>query len=524
MSRLVERRVHVRLPLRLVTGLHVGRGTDPTTDLPLAVDGRGRFVLPGTGLAGPMRDWVRRRFGEAEAEDLFGVMHEGEDRGQASLLLVEDAAFAVGTRAEVRDHVGIDRLWGVAADAVKFDRAVIARGSETVLHLALEHPAGDPAGRHAEREGIVAALLAALADEEISFGGATTRGLGTVRADTGRLSVEQETFVGAGATLDTLAALASGRRPAGRLAPALAAPRPANELRLRLTWQARTPVMVRHSVKGLAADTLPLVTPLGTNRVSLTLPGSAAKGALRAHAERLMRTVLGLPVASIARQGATETRHFDQIQVPLVDALFGRVLDHGDGEEPAFARGALRLLDCHSRAEFSAKHWNRVLAADDERELYAALGEMCSGVPQAPWFQVAWHVAIDRWTQAPMDGKLFSVLEAHGTEWQPLEWRLDFEALDPEDRTAALALLLRLLVELESRRLRLGGFVNQGMGALALKDVELDWRGDASAVLDGRRPPSFAALRADRVALDGLERQWAAWLERLAESTEGRAA
>ncbi len=60
------------------------------------------------------------------------------DQGHASYVVVEDmpVVAAAAVVVEVRDGVGIDRESGAAAEGIKYDRAILPRG--TKLAFALE--------------------------------------------------------------------------------------------------------------------------------------------------------------------------------------------------------------------------------------------------------------------------------------------------------------------------------------------------------------------------------------------------
>ena len=63
MARPLAGRLVVTGALRAESPLHVGGFEDDVLiDLPLARDGLDRLYIPGTSLAGPIRDWFRRRF------------------------------------------------------------------------------------------------------------------------------------------------------------------------------------------------------------------------------------------------------------------------------------------------------------------------------------------------------------------------------------------------------------------------------------------------------------------------------
>ncbi len=96
----MARRIHSRLiitgQLIAQTPLHVGGfGNSPDTDLPLAINGRGDFYVPGTSLAGVLRAWCEQNFqglkiqsGASLVADIFGPKREkGKDEGHASFVV-----------------------------------------------------------------------------------------------------------------------------------------------------------------------------------------------------------------------------------------------------------------------------------------------------------------------------------------------------------------------------------------------------------------------------------------------------
>ena len=83
MSRRRIGKVCVRGELVARTPISVGgMGAGEHVDLDVAVDGSGKFYIPGTSLAGPMRAWLTQNLASAELPDeLFGFIHPKEDNG-----------------------------------------------------------------------------------------------------------------------------------------------------------------------------------------------------------------------------------------------------------------------------------------------------------------------------------------------------------------------------------------------------------------------------------------------------------
>ena len=122
MARELVARLRINATLRAETPLHVGGHSDRLDlDLPLAVNGQGRFYVPGTSLAGVLRAWMARHFDAATVDmaELWG--HQEGEQGAASRVLVEDAPVTLpgGLPEELWDGVGIDRQWGSAARTIR---------------------------------------------------------------------------------------------------------------------------------------------------------------------------------------------------------------------------------------------------------------------------------------------------------------------------------------------------------------------------------------------------------------------
>jgi CRISPR/Cas system CSM-associated protein Csm3 (group 7 of RAMP superfamily) len=492
MARLVTERLLITGDLVARTALHVGGfGEDVTCDMPLARDGRGRFVVPGTSLAGSFRAWCERAFPQPIVTAIWG---SADDDGAASRVCIEDISIGdEGTVCiEIRDGVGIDREWGTAADAIKYDRAVLPRGTRLPLRMTIESDAGS-AG--AARD-VAAALVAALADGEVSLGAAKTRGLGRVRLEDGQ--IERFDLGSREGTLALLRRLewearmpspSAESQPAasGRVEPAPAAGAPPR-LTIEIDWRPVGPLMVKAGADGVAVDTLPLMAGC-EGGLSLLLPGSSLKGVLRGQAERVVRTLLDLP---LPRSPRPLERFLNQLRnVPLVDSVFGAAGESSRGrteppdatpaaaDRPLPGLGSLSVDDCHGSARVSREAWGKVLEAAIEPPKGRRASPLREALDEAglgSW-TAAFHVAVDRWTGGAAEQLLFTVMEPQAAAWEPIRLALDFDRLPEHDQLPALMLLLLLVRDLAEGRLPLGYGVNRGLGAVAVDRVRLGGRG-----------------------------------------------
>jgi CRISPR/Cas system CSM-associated protein Csm3 (group 7 of RAMP superfamily) len=442
--------------------LHVGgHGEEVDTDLPLARDGAGQLYVPGTSLAGALRELAERLFGESVIDELWG--YQREDRGHASFVVAEDAEIENSDKVvvEIRDHVGIDREFGSAAENIKYDRAILPCGTRLELRLSVD------VETQAKRKlalAMLAALKQALEAGEVRLGAAKTRGLGHVKLDGGQLT--EQVF---GSRQGILASL---RQANGTIVPPTeidearqahpAQPRP--RLTLKIHWQPVGPLMVKAGFDGIAADMLHLVSGCDGN-VSLVLPGSSVKGALRSQAERIVRTVRGDYSPNwLGTEG--KKKFLDAVKLPLVNELFGAA-KQSEGE-PHLGLGALGVMDCFGQHRLTAAQWQAIQAATDDRQLRQAL--TTAGLQ--PWSQ-AYHVAIDRWLGSAAESMLYTVLEPHRTAWEPLTLEVNLQRLPSELQLTAITLLLLVVRDLANDRLPLGFATHRGMGTVCVERVEL---------------------------------------------------
>ncbi|MDW8242456.1 MAG: RAMP superfamily CRISPR-associated protein [Thermogemmata sp.] len=518
MAREIYSRIHLHGVLVAQSPLHVGGfGDDIDTDLPLARDGAGQFYVPGTSLAGALREYAERLFGQGLTDELWGC--QDRDLGHASYVLVEDALIANADQimVEIRDHVGIDRQYGCAAEHIKFDRAILPRGTRLIFHLIVEV---ENRSRRDQVLAMVDSLRQALERGEIRLGAATTRGLGHLRLEETRLSEQV-----LGTRVGILAALSSQEGTAVSPADLEAAGQrglghPPPRLRLEIAWQPAGPLMVKAGFEGIAVDMLPLVS--GVNgHLALVLPGSSVKGSLRTQAERIVRTLRADLHPCWLNEGG-KRKFLEAVRLPLIDELFGQAgqrLEDGSaatssGERrPSWlpGRGALSVRDCYGVRRLSPAQWQAIQAAENDEQLRRALRAAGLG----SWSQ-AYHVAIDRWLGCAAESMLYTVLEPLGTQWEPLVLELDLQRLPDTTRYAALALLLLTLRDLIQGRLPLGFATHRGMGAVQVTGLQVQGYGlhpplselDGIALREGRlqNVPSF------------LKDAWTAWVRQPQEA------
>lgn len=519
-------RLRLRGWLQVRTPLHVGGiALDPAEALPVAVDGRDRPYVPGTSLAGALRAWMRGVDTRPKAlEDLWGFVPDGEsDEGQASRVVVHDALITTSMALDAdgmpvdlidplalpsREGVGIDRFTGAAAPEIFHSRTVIPAGSYLRLELDVEST-GDQIECDRTR---LRDLRGALAAGQIALGASTSGGLGVVRL-VGETIYEQDLTTPQG-----LLALLRGETSGADLDSTGGAGLPARRdvLLVEIRWRPLAPVMVRATGEALVIGTLPLSSKYEDGSYVLNLPGRALKGALRSHAEFIERTARGKcapdrPSGEMPAQAYSVNFRAQLDQLPAIKALFGTANRSPAGDGFAWGRGALTAHECVTTTKIPADVWE--ILADGPTE---------SGEPSLPsakrpslpseerkrlaeaGMDQADHAAIDRWTGGAADERLYSVLEPHGVEWEPLRLSVDLTRLG-DYRGICLALLLLVLRDLQGGRIALGGMITRGFGDIDVESITVSghhWPGGT---------PLDEALQSEHIA--SLDRQWRHYLK-----------
>jgi len=496
MARQISKRIKIMGTVTAQTPLHVGGlGTDPTVDLSLAVDGQNRSYIPGTSLAGAFRNWMEDC--GLDINSIWGYQEEDkghtrkEDKGHASFIMIEDAVVTLpdGAIAELRDHVGINRVLGSASDKTKFDRAILPKGSCFQLKMTIDVAQAKPIALNSVEQ-----LIDVLRKDGLRLGAAKTRGLGLIKlTDLEWLEYDLSSFSGMVAALKksgtpyTPTAVCSSRL-----------------LHLSIYWKPIGALMVKSGQDGVSVDILPLVSR-DKNQVAFVLPGSAVKGAMRSQAERILRTVLRL-----------DANYADKLQdqlegssLELVHWLFGKSGTGDKTEKVGFGRGALTVDDCFCEKKLDPENWQAVEQATDDPQAPGTLrGSLdAAGLTET---QQAFHVAIDRWTGGAADQMLYSALEPFKLAWEPIELSLDLERIEEPQRGAVQALLFLTLRDLALGRIPLGYGVNRGYGSLLVQKIVLK---AAMPEMNDKEVTFSQQGEINGINLADLDQSWRTWLQ-----------
>lgn len=178
------KKVYYQLKMNQVSPLRIGNGENDATDNDLMCDSRGIPFIPGSSIAGVIREKYEKLIGK-DSNQLFGMI-KGSDISE-SRILVSDATGSEGAvltdyTITIRDGVGLDQ-WGVAIPGHKYDFQVVE--TKNPYFCVLEW-SGDENEYLTEIEQGMDLLVKHLVKDGIQFGARTTRGYGKMQVEARR--------------------------------------------------------------------------------------------------------------------------------------------------------------------------------------------------------------------------------------------------------------------------------------------------------------------------------------------------
>lgn len=459
---IVERLV-ITGDLMLETPAHFGSGdADALTDMPLIRDELdGAPLLPGTSIAGALRNYLRERqagyeaahpaFNDAGAAELerlrwatllFGGFR-GDPLGRQSPLIVFDACLEGNFGGEeLRDGVKIDPETRTAEEHKKYDIQLLPAGSRFKLRFELLISAQADADKLPSRTTLLEALATALDGlerGEIGLGMRKRRGFGRCRVD--QWTVTRYDLKNNRAEL--LAWLAEDHpgwampvpaRTAVHITEALGVEPAQEDARRYFEIKARLAIASALLIRsGFGeSDSGPDVVHLHGMHADAQhpqaerrplLPGTSLAGALRARARRIVLTLAG-------RQDQGPDDH----TIALIEETFGpEDVDAGD-------------------------------------ETFASRLEVAESAIQGGYSLVQNRIKIDRFTGGAAETALFEEQPLFAGEHSLVELHLRLR----NPRAAQIGLLLLLLKDLWTGDLTLGGEASVGRGRLHGLSADLE--------------------------------------------------
>ena len=271
----------------LKSPLLIGCGEDVDTDIDVIKDKNGMPFIPATSLVGVLK----QRCGE-EFAYIFGGYENKQDGNEnsnttPSLLSCSDLVLLTeGNVVEARDGVKIDHKTGIAEDKGKFDYEVVAAGSKFKLKIEIDLFSDLEDDISAEKIKEVGGTILNILKNGIRIGAKTNSGLGRAVLEEGRiflLDFNKKEDVEAWLTGDGL----KERKDEPSLIGGHNIDVNENCFVINISLDIKNSLIIR-SYSSEPDD--PDVTHLKSGG-KYVISGTSIKGALRARAERIIKTI-----------------------------------------------------------------------------------------------------------------------------------------------------------------------------------------------------------------------------------------
>lgn len=463
MSRSVCSKITVQGQLTALTPIAVGgAGAAEGADLELAVNGEGRYYIPGTSLMGPIRHWLEKNVkdGAKLVNAMLGYQDDNSDKGHASYFFIEDAAIDAKFVKEIRDGIQIHRATGTTRERMMYTRAILPRGTIVPLNAELELPEKSISGFTAlDFEYALKFVLDEWLEKrpEIKLGAGKTRGFGIVKLE-GDPNVNIYRFDDVKALFQYIQKKSTQCNDFAKQGKTLELSIE-KQLYVTIKWEPSSPVMVKAGREGLDIDMLPLVSGIGDEKVAPVIPGSAIKGVLRSQAAKILRTVLKISDLKLENdKDPNPDNDLTSEQIDILDVMFG-----GKDRKKILHAGLLSVSDVYQiDNDIDAEKW----LEEDKAEIAGAV------VPED-------HVSIDRFTGGAADSALFNIAppKRKPNSWEAIHLTMRIpendEDISPTKVNAGIALLWLVLRDLKEGLVTIGFGGNRGLGEIKItEDIE----------------------------------------------------
>lgn len=170
-NRAIRKKVYFAFEMELASPLNLSSGNSVHTDSDVLCNGLGEYFIPGTSIAGALKNGLGLKEKEA------GIMgfSDGE-KGQMSGLYISDL-YLNGAKVSVRDGIALNDEKQVE-DGKKFDLEIIETGATGTMYLKYILRDGE---EQAHFENSVRTIIQKIESGDIRFGANKNRGMGRLK-------------------------------------------------------------------------------------------------------------------------------------------------------------------------------------------------------------------------------------------------------------------------------------------------------------------------------------------------------
>ena len=286
----ITQKIVLKGSLQLDSPLLIGSGTETENrkneaDIHILRDKKERPFVPGTSLAGVLRNWLAEQNADA-ADKLFGFIIKGKNKNNEqdtqSAIAISDVVFKnEDTEVVVRNGVSIDSYTGTGIKGAKYDYEVLERGAKGDFKMVItirEYQEKQLPNLHA-----LVQLLADKLCSGIRVGALTSKGFGNVSVPD--MTVDCYDFRKKENVKRWLLKQDAVTRYAGKKL----VEDTVNTLLIDGEFSLQTSLLIRNQdVDERVNDTVQLAAVPLQSKAEYLIPGTSLKGVLRHQAEKIL--------------------------------------------------------------------------------------------------------------------------------------------------------------------------------------------------------------------------------------------
>ncbi|MDI6714681.1 MAG: RAMP superfamily CRISPR-associated protein [Thermodesulfovibrio sp.] len=166
--------------IELLSPAIIGSGRDERSDVDILLDSEGRAYIPATSFAGALRHFIKLDNPYKNKLEVFwGTFKEETDsqKLRQSSIKIDDLLPVDKPSVVIRDGVKIDNKKGIAVEGGKFDYEVIEPGAKFDLNIEVTLDDNDDEFK----KSMVSTIIKLLENERIPIGAKTNSGFGRIK-------------------------------------------------------------------------------------------------------------------------------------------------------------------------------------------------------------------------------------------------------------------------------------------------------------------------------------------------------
>ncbi len=268
--------------IELTSPALIGCGKDDHADIDALLDSDGKPFIPATSFIGVLRNFIKGKTHEDDLRRFWGFTSEesnsDNEKERQSAVRCDDLFLKDSSRITVRDGIKIDNKKGIVEDKGKYDFELIERGAKFKLNMEVNLAAEtrDFCCR------MIKTICTALQSERILLGAKTNSGFGKIRLADARMY--EFDF----SEKDNCLKWFKGELPTPTtFEDVKELPIDDKEFVINATFDLKNSLIVRSYPSSPEMPDVVHIQSSGEN----VLPGTSLKGAVRARAVRILKTL-----------------------------------------------------------------------------------------------------------------------------------------------------------------------------------------------------------------------------------------